>query len=66
MEIGQFFNIKNKTGMKNNDIRNIDKKIKFTIERCGLGNLSDIAPTRITVPIVVAISKNPLGSCFGI
>jgi len=58
--------MKNKTGMKNNDIRNIDKKIKFTIGRCGLGNLSDIAPTRITVPIVVAIRKNPLGSCFGI
>jgi hypothetical protein len=66
MEIGQFFNIKNKTGMKNNDIRNIDKKIKFTTGRCGLGNLSDIAPIRITVPIVVTISKKPLGSCFGI
>ncbi len=52
--------------MKNNDIRNIDKKIKFTTGRCGLGNLSDIAPIRITVPIVVTISKKPLGSCFGI
>jgi hypothetical protein len=53
--------------MKNNDIRNIGAKIKL-ISTSGyvLAMLSAIAPTRITVPIVIAISKNPLGSCFGI
>ena len=67
MEIGQFFNIKNKTGMKNNDIRNIGAKTKL-ISSSGyvLASLSAIAPIRITVPIVVTISKKPLGSCFGI
>lgn len=67
MEIGQFFNMKNKIGMKNNDISNIGTKTEL-ISKSGyvLASLSDIAPTRITVPIVVAISKNPLGNCFGI
>ena len=53
--------------MKNNDIRNIGAKIKL-ISSSGyvLASLSAIAPIRITVPIVVTISKKPLGSCFGI
>lgn len=53
--------------MKNNDIRNIDAKTKL-ISSSGyvLASFSAIAPTRITVPIVFAISKNPLDSCFRI
>ena len=53
--------------MKNNDIRNIGAKTKL-ISSSGyvLASLSAIAPIRITVPIVVTISKKPLGSCFGI
>ena len=52
--------------MKKNNIKNIGAKIKSTIIGCDLASLSDIAPIRIAVPIVVATRKNPLGSCFGI
>jgi hypothetical protein len=67
MEIGQFFNIKNKTKLNINDMTNIGETIKFAIALpCILGNLCNIVSIKITIPIVVTTIKNPLGSWLGI
>jgi len=66
MEIGQFFNMKNKTKLNINDMTNIGETIKFIIALpCILGNLCNIVSIKITIPIVVTTIKNPLGSWFG-
>jgi len=66
MEIGQFFNMKNKTKLNINDMTNIGETIKFAIALpCILGNLCNIVSIKITIPIVVTTIKNPLGSWFG-
>ena len=67
MEIGQFFNMKNKTKLNINDMTNIGETIKFAIALpCIIGNLCNIVSIKITIPIVVTTIKNPLGSWLGI
>jgi len=66
MEIGQFFNMKNKTKLNINDMTNIGETIKCIIALpCILGNLCNIVSIKITIPIVVTTIKNPLGSWSG-